>query len=173
MALALAVIVTLGVGVPIAAWSLTRLRPPPAPSRLGTGYDPIDKWLLRRHSLAPIDRERVRTAVFGGRQVGDPKLAVAAHDLAVKVLSGEVRGSTRVPAVLRWLNVLSAVVFAALGIGLLAVSRRSGMQSLGALALVDSAMFTFVSVFYTRRPKRARRRVETALDLNQDPNRAA
>jgi hypothetical protein len=69
MVLALAVIVTLGVGAPIAAWSWTRLRPPPAPSRLGTGYDPIDRWLLRRHSLAPIDRELVRAAVFEGRQV--------------------------------------------------------------------------------------------------------
>jgi hypothetical protein len=166
MALALAVIVTLGVGLPLGAWIWTRLRPPPAPSRLGTGYDPIDKWLLRRHSLPPVDREKVRTAVFGGRRIGDPELVLAAHDLAVKVLSGEIRG-VRVPAVLRWLNVLSAVVFAALGIGLLAVSRSPGLQAVGVLGLVDSATFGVVSVFYTRQPKRIRHRVETALELNQ------
>jgi ABC-type transport system involved in cytochrome c biogenesis permease subunit len=167
MALALAVIVTLGVGVPIAAWSWTRLRPPPAPSRLGTGYDPIDRWLLRRHSLAPIDRERVRAAVFEGRQAGDAKLALAAHDLADKLLSREIGGG-QVPGVLRWLNVLAAVVFAALGIGMIAFSRRSDMQSLGAVGLVDSAMFTFVSVVFTRQSKRIRHRVEMALELNHD-----
>jgi hypothetical protein len=167
MVLALAVIVTLGVGVPIAAWSWTQLRPPPAPSRLGTGYDPIDRWLLRRHSLAPIDRERVRAAVFEGRHVGDTKLALAAHELADKVLSREIGGG-QVPAALRWINALAAVTFAVVGVGLLAVSRRSGMQSLGALGLVDSAMFTFVSVISTRQSKRVRHRVEEALQLNQD-----
>jgi hypothetical protein len=167
MALALAVIVTLGVGVPIAAWSWTRLRPPPAPSRLGTGYDRIDKWLLRRHGLPPIDRERVRTAVFGGRPVGDPRLALAAHDLAVKLLSGEIAG-VRAPAVLRWLNVLTPVVFAALGIGSVTVSHRPGMQAVGVLFLADSALLTFVSVIETRQPKKLRHRVEAALELNQD-----
>ena len=167
MAFALAVIVTLGVGVPIAAWSWTRLRPPPAPSRLGTGYDPIDRWLLRRHSLAPIDRERVRAAVFDGRQAGDTKLALAAHDLADKVLSREIGGG-QVPAVLRWLNLLAAVVFAGVGIGMIAFSRRSDMQSLGAVGLVDSAMFTFASVVSARQSKRIRHRVEVALELNHD-----
>jgi hypothetical protein len=167
MVLALAVIVTLGVGVPIAAWSWTQLRPPPAPSRLGTGYDPIDRWLLRRHSLAPIDRERVRAAVFEGRHVGDTKLALAAHELADKVLSRQIGGG-QVPAALRWINALAAVTFAVVGVGLLTVSRRSGMQSLGALGLVDSAMFTFVSVISTRQSKRVRHRVEEALQLNQD-----
>ena len=167
MVLALAVIVTLGVGVPIAAWSWTRLRPPPAPSRLGTGYDPIDRWLLRRHSLAPIDRERVRAAVFEGRQIGDTKLALAAHELADKVLSREIGGG-QVPAVLRWINVLGAVTFAIVGAGLLMAGRRSGMQPVGALGLVDSAVFTFVSVISSRQSKRVRHRVEVALVLNQD-----
>lgn len=167
MALALAAIVTLSVGVPIAAWSWTRLRPPPAPSRLGTGYDSIDKWLLRRHGLPPIDRERVRTSVFAGRQLGDPQLALAAHDLAVKLLNGEITGA-RVPAALRWVNLLSAVVFAALGIGALAVSRRPGMQAVGVFWLTDSAMFTLISVFYIRQLKKIRHRIEAALELNQD-----
>lgn len=167
MALALAVIVTLGVGVPIAAWGWTRLRSPPAPNSLGTGYDPIDRWLLRQHNLAPTDRERVRGAVFEGRQVGDSRLAPAAHDLADKVLNGKI-GGAQIPAVLRYLNVLAAVVFAVVGIGLIAFSRSTDMQSLGALGLVDSAMFTFVSVVSSRQPTRLRQRVETALELNQD-----
>ena len=46
--------------------------------------------------------------------------------------------------------------------------RQGGMRSLGALGLVDSAMFTFVSVVSTRQSKRIRHRVEAALELNQD-----
>jgi hypothetical protein len=105
--------------------------------------------------------------VFEGRQVGDTKLALAAHDLANKVLSREIGGG-QVPAVQRWINVLAAVTFAVVGVGLLTASRRSGMQSLGALGLVDSAMFTFVSVVSTRQSKRIRHRVEAARELNQD-----
>ena len=63
MALALGVIVILAIGVPIGAWGLTRLRPPPAVTSLGAGYDSIDKWLLKKHSLPPLERERVRAAV--------------------------------------------------------------------------------------------------------------
>jgi hypothetical protein len=47
--------------------------------------------------------------VFEGRQVGNPQLALAAHDLAVKLLRGGITGA-RMPAVLRLLNVLSAGV---------------------------------------------------------------
>jgi hypothetical protein len=118
MAWALAAIMILSVGVPIGAWSYTRLRPPPPVSRLGTGYDPIDKWLLQRHSLPPLDRERVRTAVFQGRQVDDPTLAPAAHDLAVKVLTGGFR-VLRLSPVLGWANMFMAVGFAAAGLVLL------------------------------------------------------
>ncbi len=61
---ALAFVVILGVGLPVAAWWHSRRHPPPPVTRLGTGYDRIDKWLLRHYQLAPLDRDRVRTAVF-------------------------------------------------------------------------------------------------------------
>src|SRR6266568_7411379 len=59
MGWALAAIVILGVGVPIAAWSYTRLHSPPPVTPLGTGYDQIDKWLLEQHRLAAA-RPRAR-----------------------------------------------------------------------------------------------------------------
>ncbi len=167
MALALGVIVILAIGVPIGAWGLTRLRPPPAVTSLGAGYDSIDKWLLKKHSLPPLERERVRAAVFEGRRVRDPVLTATARDLAAKVLNGEFK-VLRVAPVLRWIHLASAAVFAAMGIGLLVTSKHADMRTLGALSLVDSALFTFVGVFHARWPKRIHRHALTALELNQD-----
>jgi hypothetical protein len=121
MAWALAAIVILSVGLPIGAWRHTRLRPPPPASRLGTGYDQIDKWLLRYHSLLPLDRERVRKAVFQGRQIDNPALAPAAHDLAAKVLGGGFR-ALRASRALWWANMIMAIGLAAAGIVLLIIS---------------------------------------------------
>lgn len=134
MAWALAAIVILGVGVPISAWSYTRLRPPPPVSRLGTAYDPIDKWLLQRHSLPPLDRERVRTAVLQGNQVDDPALAPAAHDLAATVLAGGFK-VLRLSPVLGWVNMVMAVGLAVTGIVVLVASHQAGGLALGVLAL--------------------------------------
>ncbi len=111
MAWAVAAIAILGLGVPIGAWIYTRRRPLPPVSRLGTGYDPIDQWLLHRHGLPPLDRARVRRAVFEGRQVGDPALAPAARDLAAKVLAGDFGARHMAPA-LAWFNMVMAAGFA-------------------------------------------------------------
>src|SRR5260370_41987409 len=108
MVWALAAIVIIGVGLPVAAWGYTRLHPPPPVSRLGTGYDQIDKWLLHQHRLPPLDREQVRKAVFQGRQVNNPALASAAHDLAAKVLTGGFRG-LRLSRVLGWADLMGAI----------------------------------------------------------------
>jgi len=62
---ALAAIVILGVGMPIGAWTWTRLRPAPQASPMGMGYDPIDKWLLQQYSLTrtqPLPCSSTKTA---------------------------------------------------------------------------------------------------------------
>ncbi|HEX4659281.1 MAG TPA: hypothetical protein VH307_17975 [Streptosporangiaceae bacterium] len=160
-------IVILAIGVPIGAWGVTRLRPPPAVTPLGTGYDPIDKWLLTQHSLPPLERERVRAAVLEGRRVRDPLLTAAARDLAAKVVSGEFK-ALRVTPVLRWIYLASAAVFAAMGIGLLVTSKHAGMRALGALGLVNSALFTVAGVLHAQSLNRIHRHALTALELNQD-----
>ncbi len=70
MAWAVAFIVILGVGLPVAAWWYSGRRPPSAVNRLGTSIDRIndriDKWLLKEYQLAPLDRGRIREAVFEG-----------------------------------------------------------------------------------------------------------
>lgn len=118
-------------------------------------------------SLPPLERERVRAAVFEGRRVRDPELTAAARDLAAKVLNGEFK-VLRVAPVLRWIHLASAAVFAAMGIGLLVTSKHADMRALGALGPVDSALFIFAAVFHARWPKRIHRHALTALELNQD-----
>lgn len=50
MAWALALVVAIGAGLPVAAWSITRRLPAPNPARRpGRGYDAIDRWLADRH----------------------------------------------------------------------------------------------------------------------------
>lgn len=116
MAWALALVVAIGVGLPVAAWLITRRLPPPkTASRTGRGHDAIDRWLAERYQLAWLDRSRVRTAVFRGRQVEEPHLAAAAHGLAAQVLAGRF-------GVLRWLPMLG---WAELGLGSPLASRGS------------------------------------------------
>jgi hypothetical protein len=72
---ALALVVVIGVGLPVAAWWFTRrLRAADAGDGLGAGYDEIDRWLLDQFRLAWLDRSRVREAMFRGREVKDPAL---------------------------------------------------------------------------------------------------
>ncbi len=163
MAWALAFIVILGVGLPVAAWWYSRRHLPSQVTSLGTGYDRIDKWLLNRYQLAPLDRERVRKAVFQGRQLDDPALARAAHQLASEVLRGKL-GGLRLTRVMGGVFLVTAVGFAALGIGGLVISHDPRY----ALAIVDSALFTGPAVIYVRLLPEARRKVGLALELNED-----
>ncbi len=167
MAWAVAFIVILGVGLPVAAWWYSGRRPPSAVNRLGTSIDRIndriDKWLLKEYQLAPLDRGRIREAVFEGRQLDDPALARAAHQLASEVLRGRL-GGLRLPTVMGGVFLVGPVVFAALGIGGLVISHDPRY----ALAIVFSAFLTVPVVMYIRLLLQARRQVGLALELNED-----
>ena len=93
MAWALAVIFLLGVGLPIAAWRLSRqlesrLQPV---GGIGPPTDQVDKWLLEQHHLPAVQRRQVRDAVMYGRMVRDPALKHATRDLAGTALRGELK----------------------------------------------------------------------------------
>ena len=163
MAWALAFIVILGVGLPVAAWWYSGRHLSSQVTRLGTGYDRIDKWLLKEYQLAPVDRERVRKAVFQGRQADDPALARAAHHLASEVLRGKL-GGLRLVRVNAAMSLVFPVGLAALGIGGLVISH----DPLYALAIVCSALFTVPAVMYIHLLPQARRQVGRALELNED-----
>jgi hypothetical protein len=169
MAWALALVVVIGVGLPVAAWLITRRLPPPRTvGRLGVGYDAIDKWLLDRYQLPPHDRWRVRKAVFQGHQVNDAALARAAHGLATRVLTGGFR-VLRLSQVLGWVDLMMGIGFAGTGIFLLITSHDAEGLVLGILSLVNSGLFMFAGMGRAlRTPKQIRRNVARALQLNQD-----
>jgi hypothetical protein len=166
MGWALVAIVILGVGVPIAAWAFTRRHPPAAPNRLGTAYDQIDKWLLKQHRLAPLDRERVRKVVAQGRQPDDPALAAAAHDLASKVLAGRL-GRLWLARILGAANMIMGAAFIGWGItGIAASSHVDGYVIL----IPEGAWFVFLGTLLgVWAPKRIRRRAAAYLAANAAP----
>jgi hypothetical protein len=93
MAWALAVILVLGVGLPFAAWQLSRhLESRRRPSEgLGPATDQVDKWLIEQHHLHAVQRWQVRRAVTYGLAVRDPALRLATRDLAGCVLHGDLK----------------------------------------------------------------------------------
>jgi hypothetical protein len=170
MAWALALVVVIGVGLPLAAWWFTRRLPARRRSvdRLGIGYDAIDKWLLDRYQLPPHDRWRVRTAVFQGRQVSDATLAPAVHGLATRVLTGGFR-VLRLSQVLGWVDLMVATGLAGAGLVLLITSHHAEGLVLGVISLVSSGLFMFAGVMRALRfPQQIRHNVVKALQLNQD-----
>ncbi len=167
MAWAVAFIVILGVGLPVAAWWYSGRRPPSPVTRLETSKDRIndriDKWLLKEYQLAPLDRGRVREAVFEARQLDDPALARAAHQLASQVLRGKL-GGLRLVRVNAGIFLVGPVGFAAAGIRGLVISHDPRY----ALAIVFSAFLTVPAVMYIRLLQKARRQLGLALELNED-----
>ena len=70
-------VVAIGVGLPVAAWLITRRLPPPKTARTaGRGYDAIDRWRAERYQLAWLDRSRVRTAALQWRAREEPLIAL-------------------------------------------------------------------------------------------------
>jgi len=113
---ALAVIVVLGVAVPVGGWLASRrLVPRHLPSAAGFGLpaSAADRWLADRHGLAAWQRHQVRQAVQFGRAVSDPRLRGAARDLAAAVLRDEVTMGRGVRLAGRVLLAEAALIMAA------------------------------------------------------------
>jgi hypothetical protein len=167
MVWAVAVIVVLGAGVPLAAWRLDRrLRSRRQPAAgLGPPADAVDKWLIDNHRLPAVQRWQVREAVLYGRAVRNPALRPTACDLAAAALGGQVKigRGTRIAGVVL---LAEGVVLIALGIVVFAVpGSLAGVVAvlLGAwnLTLAGIALRTI-----RRGPKRA-------LQLNTEQTRSA
>jgi hypothetical protein len=92
MAWILAIIGIFGIGLPVAAWRIVRpgLRQPISASGLGPPTDAVDAWLIERYQLPSLKRRQVRNAVLYGRELRDPVLRDATHDLAERTLRGEL-----------------------------------------------------------------------------------
>ena len=151
-------VLTLAIGLPAALWLRSRNL---KPSRDASGspipkLDRVDRWLYDRHQLSNLDRWRVRQAVLEGRELQEPPLRQAAHDLAGALLSGEVGSLTRTN---QWiwvgtdLGLIAAVVIVAL------VTQIYSMLT----SLIFGVVVLPLAV---RAFKRDRQRVEHAYRLN-------
>lgn len=168
MVWALALVVVIGVGLPVAAWLITRRLPSlRTAGRLGAGYDEVDRWLLDQYQLAWLDRSRVRKAVFQGQEVNDPALIPAAHGLAVQVLANgfkTLRFTQRIGRV----ELVIGPAYAVFGVVSLITSHHDSKLALGVLAVVNGGLFTLAGVFRAlRAPKQMRHYAERVLQLNQ------
>jgi hypothetical protein len=118
MVWALAAIIVLAVGLPIAGWLLSRgmaaKQTTQSPGGLGPPTDAADKWLIERHKLPALQRWRVRQAVVAGGQLHTSPLRDAAHDLAGGVLRGEVQVGRTLRAV-SWILLAEGICFAVAG----------------------------------------------------------
>jgi hypothetical protein len=94
MTLALALVVIIGIGLPVAAaWLSRHVRPVRQPlGGPGPRFDRIDRWLFERYRLGALDRWHVKQAVLTGNELPEPALRQAAHGLAVAMLAGNVGG---------------------------------------------------------------------------------
>jgi len=165
MVWAAGVIVIIGVGLPLGAWLLTRRLARRPAGKFGTG-DRLDDWLRREYGLAWLERTQVRTAVTQGSRVGDPRLEGAAHELAARMLSGDLPGL--------WHSVLLGKVNLGLGLILTALGVidlvRHPSQT-GTVILIPEGMLLAVNGWLTFvwLPKRRRRAAARARELNLAP----
>jgi hypothetical protein len=85
------------IGLPAAVWLRSRnLKAPREPSGSPIPkLDRVDRWLYDRFQLGNLDRSRIRQALIEGRELSEPALRQAAHDLAGAMLAGEVGSLTR------------------------------------------------------------------------------
>jgi hypothetical protein len=92
MAWAVTVIGVIGIGVPAAAWLIARHvgRRQVVVGGLGPSAGAVDTWLIETYHLPALQRWQVRDAVVHGREMVDPALRRAAHDLAGCALRGEL-----------------------------------------------------------------------------------
>ena len=68
MVWALVLVAVIAVGLPLAAWWLSRdLRPPKQILGGPMPGVPADRWLFAHYQLGVLDRSRVREAVFAGK----------------------------------------------------------------------------------------------------------
>lgn len=164
---ALALVVVIAIGLPMAAWLITRRLPPPRPLGSYGGHDAIDKWLRDEYRLAPKECQQVRDAVFKGGQVSEPALVPVTRDLAAQVLANRFR-VLRLSQLLAWVNVGVAGGLAGGGTFVLVTGSATKWQALGVFWLIDSGVLLVAGAAGgLLGPKRLRRNAQKALELSQ------
>jgi len=158
---ALAFIVILGAGVPMAGWWFSR-RPRPLEGA-DRGYDEIDRWLVDEFGLGWRARSRVREAVLAGRPEPGPALEAATRALAAQVSAGRFR-TLPLARGMGTVQLGLGPIYVVFGIVVLVMSSQTGKWALGVLAVLNGSLMTFAGVVNTfRTPWRVRRNAEAIL----------
>lgn len=146
-------------------WLMNRMasaRPPYARTRMdafGVPMDPVDTWFADPAELPALRRRDVRTAVFGGRAVGEESLRPAARRLAADLLAGRIRSgvggrTAHAPPAAAAVELIVAAVLCLVSGHVLPWLVAPGLY--GVLTLILGLL----------RPRLLRRRLERALQLN-------
>jgi hypothetical protein len=163
MAWAAGVIVIIALGLPLAAWLLTRRTARQPPGELSTGDRNTD-WLRREYGLAWLERSRVQAAVAEGNRVSDPALEGAAYELAARILNGDLPRLRQLRFIGR-LNLGIAGLLVATGLIRLV---RDPAQSATYFLIPEGVLLAGTGWFtFLWQPKRERRAASRALELNQ------
>lgn len=164
------VVAAITVGLPAAAWWLTRqVKPAPPLGSPGVWAGPVERWLFERHRLGVLDRARITTEVFGkGRVPADPRLRTAARELAAEVLAGRVR-LPRPQRLAGWIYTATGIL--GLTSGLVGRFVAHGLSRPFELDIVQGAAITFLGAcaVLVWIPQDLRRKAERALANGNEP----
>jgi hypothetical protein len=161
---AVGAVVVIGVGLPVFAWLATRplARRPPTPLKPYHGR--AETWIHRQYGLDWPECSLIRTAVTLGRQVDDPGLEDAAHQLAAATLRDQVPG-TRAIRLLATVNLVLGPAMVASGIASFFFSTNTFFS---VYFIGYGAFFFFLGWRnYRRGVWRLRKNAARALELNQ------
>jgi hypothetical protein len=147
MAVALALIVLLGVGLPAGGWLLTRRkkfgsRSWPAWLDGRSELDELDQWLADRYQLGADDRDRVCAAVMRGTAV-PPHLDAPVRGLVAAAVGGQFRTVRRA----RWrfrLTLVAAAAYLPVFAGTILLPRNLGLH-VATIALSVGALVMYLS----------------------------
>ncbi len=163
-------ITAIAVGLPVAAWWLSRnLKPrgPPFGSR-PRRFDRVGRWLFDHYHLGVLDRQKVAQAVFvTPTALSDPTLRNAAHELAAEVLSGKLKPYAPQQA---WAGTMFGLGLAYTTLAMVEpfVTRAAGGLPFWCLMAYGLLFVVGGPVLAVWAPRRALRRVKRALRLNED-----
>lgn len=156
-------VAVIGIGLPVAAWRLTRNLKPPRQAVGGPGprFARVDHWLYDRYRFGVMDRSRVLNAVLGGQELSDQPHRQAAHCLAAAMLAGNLGILYRRAG---WIRICSGLGVAGAFLGAAVAERNYAIMAAAVLAAAVLGVPQIVLGWQYQRAIRGR--VEQAHRLN-------
>jgi hypothetical protein len=138
------VIVAIAVGLPVAAWRLSRNLKPQRQRAGHLGADSIDRWLAEHYQLSALDRWQIEETIFrDASKLEDPRLREAARGLAAELLSGRLRPMW----LLRWQGwILTGLGLAVTVLGIITHFASHRLEVLSTFYLIEGPLVVVLGV---------------------------